>query len=355
MELIMQIPVTQTTHSKLPDVDWGHLEFGNHVADHLFICQYKNGEWQQPQIKPFENISLAPTALVLHYGQSIFEGMKAFRMLDGRVNIFRIDKHHQRLNASLDRMCMPSIPYDLFHTALQQLVKIDEAWVPEGDSAALYIRPLVFASEARFGVKVSEEYTFLIMTGPASTLYQKPIKVKAERHYIRAAKGGTGFAKCAGNYGGAFYPTQKAKAEGFDQVLWMDANEHNYIEESGTMNMLFVLDGKLVTPPLSDTILDGVTRDSLLTIAKDAGIVTEERSISINEVIVAIKEGKPVEVFGAGTAAVVAPVSAIGVDDELYQLPAYHQQSIMFQLKKKLEAIRTGHDADMYGWNCIVE
>lgn len=355
MEVMTGIPVKKASHSNVDEVNWKHLEFGKHVSDHMFICTYKNGEWQEPEIKPFQNISLSPIALVLHYGQSIFEGMRAFRMQDGHVNIFRIDKHHDRLNASLDRMCMPPVPYDLFAAGLYQLVKLDDAWVPEGENVALYIRPFVFASEAKFGVKVSEEYTFIIVTGPVPTLYIKPIKVKVERKYIRAAKGGTGYAKCSGNYGGAYYPTQKAKEEGFDQVLWMDAFEHEYIEESGTMNLMFVIDGKLITPPLSDSILDGITRDSLLTIAKDLKIEIEIRRIKINEIIKAIQDGKAVEAFGAGTAAVVAPISVIGVDGELYDLPAYSHNGIMFQLKRELEAIRTGRKADVNGWNFVVE
>lgn len=354
MEATLDIAVKRTNQSALSDVDWKDLAFGKYVSDHMFICPYKDGEWQDPQIQPFQNISLPPTTLALHYGQSVFEGMKAFRMHDGRVNIFRIGKHHERLNKSLERMCMPAIPYDLFAAALQQLVKVDEAWVPEGEDVALYLRPLVFASEGRFGVKVADEYLFIVLTGPVPTLYQKPIKIKAERQYIRAAKGGTGAAKCAGNYGGSFYATQKAKAEGFDNILWLDACEHVYVEESGTMNLLFVLDGRLVTPPVSDTILNGVTRDSLLTLAKDMGLTVEERKIGIDEITSAIREGKKVEAFGAGTAAVVAPIQAIGVDGELYELPATSSENIMFALKRRLEAIRSGRAADVYGWNSIV-
>lgn len=354
METVTDIAVKRTLKSSLPEVDWNDLQFGKYVSDHMFTCTYKDGEWQEPEIKPFQNISLAPTALALHYGQSIFEGMKAFRMQDGSINIFRIDKHHERMNASLHRMCMPSVPFDLFETALRQLVQTDAAWVPEGEEVALYIRPFVFATEARFGVKISEEYSFMIVTGPVPTLYQKPIKVKVEGHYIRAAKGGVGYAKCAGNYGGAFYPTQKGREEGFDQVLWTDAFEHQYFEESGTMNLMFAVDEKLITPPLSDSILDGITRDSLLTIAKDLGYKTEERKVSVKEILQALEEGRSVEAFGAGTAAVVAPISVIGVDGELYHLPTYGQGSVMFKLKKELEAIRTGRKADRYGWNYIV-
>ncbi len=350
----MTIPVEKTKHSRLHEVDWKALQFGKYVSDHMFICTYRKGDWQEPQIQPFQNISLSPTALALHYGQSIFEGMKAFRMQDGRINIFRIDKHFERINASLDRMCMPPIPYDLFITALQQLVAVDSAWVPEGEDVALYIRPFVFASEARFGVKVSDEYMFIIVTGPVPTLYQNSLKVKVERQYIRAATGGVGYAKCAGNYGGAFYPTQKAREEGFDQVLWTDAFEHEYFEESGTMNLLFVIDEKIITPPLSDSILDGVTRDSLLTIANDMGYAVEERKIGIREVVQALNEGRSVEAFGAGTAAVVAPLSVMGVDGELYHLPTYSNGSVMFKLKKALEAIRTGKAEDVWGWNYVI-
>jgi branched-chain amino acid aminotransferase len=218
----------------------------------------------------------------------------------------------------------------------------------------LYIRPLVFASEARLGVKVAEEYSFLIVTGPAQMLHQKAIKVKVERQFIRAAKGGTGYAKCAGNYGAAFYPTQKAKEEGYDQVLWTDAFEHEYFEESGTMNLMFVIDGKLITPPLSDSILDGVTRDSLLQIAQRLNIPVEERPVGITEFKKAFEQGRVTEVFGAGTAAVIAPIAVIGIDEELYQLPPYTNQSLHERLKQELEAIRSGRKEDVWKWNTVI-
>ncbi len=354
MEAILDIPVTKTKHSAIGEVDWKQLAFGKYVSDHMFICSYKHGAWQQPQIVPFQNISLPPTALALHYGQAVFEGMKAFCMQDGSVNIFRLQRHHERLNTSLHRLCMPSIPLDLFAGALHQLVEVDKAWVPQGEDVALYIRPLVFASEGRFGVKVADEYLFVVMTAPVPILYQKPIKVKVERHYIRAANGGTGYAKCAGNYGSAFYATQKAKEEGFDNVLWLDASEHEYIEESGTMNLMFVLDGKLVTPPLSDTILDGVTRDALLQLAHDLEIPVEERPISVTELLEGFRSGRLTEAFGAGTAAVIAPISTIGIDEKLYELSPYDENNTMFRLKKELESIRSGRADDRYGWNNIV-
>lgn len=354
MEAILDIPVTTAKHSRAGEVDWQNLQFGHHVSDHLFVCRYQNGVWDEAEIKPFQNLSLSPTTLALHYGQSVFEGMKAFRTVDGRVNIFRLHKHWERFNASLDRMCMPPVPYHLFEAALQGLVSVDEAWVPEGADTALYLRPFVFASEGKLGVKVSDEYLFVVVAGPVPTLYAKPIAVKVERRYIRAARGGTGAAKCAGNYGGAFYPTQKAREEGFDQVLWTDASEHEYVEESGTMNLLFAIDGTLITPPLSDSILDGVTRDSLLTLAEAMGISTEVRRIGVTEVVGAIEAGRSVEIFGAGTAAVVAPIGTVGVDGKRYHLPPYGKDSLMFRLKRELDAIRSGRTEDAFGWNSFV-
>ncbi len=355
MEAVSHISITPTLSSKINSVDWNNLEFGKYVSDHMFLCTYKNGAWQQPRILPFQNLSLAPTTLALHYGQSIFEGMKAFRMQDGNINIFRVAKHHERLNQSLERMCMPPVPLDLFRSALHELVRLDRAWVPATEHTALYLRPIVFASEARFGVKVSEEYTFLIVSGPAQVLHQKPIKVKVEQHYIRAAPGGTGYAKCAGNYGGAFYPTQKAREEGFDQVIWTDAFQHEYFEESGTMNLMFVIDGKLVTPPLSDSILDGVTRDSLLRIARRLGIPVEERPVGITEFKKAFAEKRITEAFGAGTAAVIAPIAVMAIGNTPYPLPAYSAQSLHMQLQQELETIRSGKKEDEWRWNSIVK
>lgn len=321
----------------------------------MFDCTYENGNWQNPAIKPFQDIMLSPLTLALHYGQSIFEGLKAYKLHDGRINIFRIDKHYDRLNRSLQRMCMPEVPYSLFEEGLEQLISIDKDWIPTGEDGALYIRPFIFASEAKFGVKVSDQYRFIIFTGPVSPAFQQPLKVKVERSFIRAAKGGTGYAKCSGNYGGAFYPTQKAREEGFDQVIWTDASTHEFIEESGMMNLMFVIDGTLVTPPLSDSILDGVTRDSLLQIAGSIGIKAQERPVSIRELIQAFEEEKISEAFGAGTAAVVAPIGLISIDGKDYELPAYSASSIHNQLKNELEAIRTGKKEDVFGWNHIVE
>jgi branched-chain amino acid aminotransferase len=353
MELLTEIRVSKTRYSRIQEVDFNHLEFGKHVSDHMLICDYANAEWHTPRILPYANLSLSPSTLALHYGQTVFEGMKAFRTEDGRINIFRIDKHYDRFVRSLERMCMPVIPKEIFTEGLLQLIELDKNWVPS-KPASLYLRPFMFASEAKFGVKVSGEYRFIIFTGPVPALFAQPIKVKVETEYIRAAKGGTGFAKCGGNYGGSYYATEKAKMEGYDQVLWTDAKENKYIEESGFMNVMFVLNDVLVTPPLSDSILEGVTRDSLLTLAKDLGYKTEERPISIHEVKEAFENGYITEAFGAGTAALVAPIGIINIQGVDYNLPGYDHTSVMNKLKHQLELIRAGEAEDVYGWNYIL-
>ena len=359
METMTDIKITRTKHSKLGEVDFNHLEFGKYTSDHMLVADFFHGEWSSPQIVPFANLSMSPTALALHYGQTVFEGMKAFRMSaglggkDGRVNIFRIDKHFERFNRSLKRMCMAEIPYEIFEEGMMQLVALDKNWVPGQEGSSLYIRPFMYASEARFGVKPSDEYRFIIFTGPVGQLFSRPVKMKVEREYIRAAKGGTGSAKCGGNYGGVMYPTKLAREEGYDNVIWTDARDHNYIEESGAMNLMFVIDGKLLTPPNSDSILDGVTKDSLLTIARDMGVEMEERAISVNEIRDAFKKGNITEAYCVGTAAVASPIEIIGIDGENYQIPV-NENGIVSKLKKKLDAIRYGTEEDIYKWNFVV-
>jgi branched-chain amino acid aminotransferase len=354
MEAIAGIKIRPTVHSRVTDTDLDNPGFGKYMSDHMFTSKYIDGEWMASQIIPFGDIMISPATLALHYGQSVVEGMKAFRMEDGRINIFRLEKHWQRLNLSLHRMCMPPVPNELFTEALRQLTNIDREWVPSAKDTAMYIRPFVFASEAKLGVKVSDEYTFIVIAGPVALIYPQPIKVKVERNFIRAAKGGTGFAKCCGNYGASFLPTHNARAEGYDQVLWTDAFEHKYIEESGTMNVMFVVEDKLVTPSLSDSILDGVTRDSLIVLAQEAGLIIEERKISVDELQLAFLNKTITEAFGAGTAAVIAPIDTIGIDGRDHHLPAYTESNIMFRLKRRLENIRSGVERDVFGWNNII-
>lgn len=355
MEVTTHIPVTRVKRSRIGEVDFDQLEFGKFISDHMLVCDYANGEWQQPQVVPFTNLSMSPSTLALHYGQTVFEGMKAFRMHDGRINVFRPGRHYDRFVRSLDRMCMAAPPREIFSEGLLKLIELDKAWVPKQSGYALYLRPFVYASEARFGVKVSDEYRFIVFTGPVPELFAKPIRLKVETGYIRASRGGTGFAKCGGNYGGAFYPTQEARKQGYDQVLWTNGREDDpCIEESGSMNIMFVIDNVLVTPSLSDSILDGVTRDSLLTLAADMGISVEERPVSVAELEKAFRAKTITEAFGAGTAAVVAPVQTIHINGIDFHLPQYSHENVLFKVKQKLERIRTGLEEDTKGWNTII-
>ncbi len=354
MEMLTGINIKRTIHSKIREVDFANLEFGKYIADHMLICDYYEGEWQEPKIVPFANLSLRPDTLALHYGQTVFEGMKAFRMQEGTINIFRIDKHHERFNRSLYRMCMPGMPEEIFVEGLKQLVKLDGDWVPAHPEHSLYLRPFMYASETRLGVKPANEYRFIIFTSPVQSVFGKPVRIKVETEFIRAARGGTGFAKCGGNYGGSFLPTQLAKKQGYDQVLWTGGKNNRYIEESGMMNAMFVIKDSLITPPLSDSILDGVTRDSLLTLAEITGINTEVRPVSVDELKAAFIDNIITEAFGAGTAAVVAPIEAIGIDGIDFPLPDYTEKSVHNILKQKLHRIRTGLDADLYKWNTVI-
>jgi len=347
--------IQKVEKSRISEIDFDHLDFGKYVSDHMFTATYENGEWQNPEIKPFGAITMAPTALALHYGQTVFEGMKAFRMKDGNISIFRLDSHYDRFCKSMERMCIPVIPFQLFADGIKALVELDKDWVPSADGASLYLRPFVFASEERFGVKISDEYKFIIFAGPVGPYYVKPLRVKVEDHYIRAAHGGTGFAKCAGNYGGAFYPTKKAKEEGFDQVLWTDGSPELNIEESGTMNVMFVIENTLCTPPLSDSILNGITRDSYLHLAKDLGINAKEYQLNAQILIDAFKDGTIKEAFGVGTAAVAAPIQTINIKGKDYDLPKTDANSFSQRAKKLLTDIRTGVSPDKYNWNTILK
>lgn len=350
----IEIPVNRVSQSRLSQIDFNNLDFGKYTADHMLVAEYDNGQWGAPKIVPFAEISLSPTSLVLHYAQTVFEGMKAFKMADGKVSIFRMQKHYQRFLKSLERMCMPAIPEDIFKEGIKQLVKTDAAWIPGTEGGALYLRPFMIATESRLGVKISDKYLFMVVTSPVGPYYAKPLNMKIETEYVRAAEGGTGFAKCGGNYGASFLPTQLARQQGFDQVLWTDAKEHKYLDEAGTMNVMFVIDGKLTTPPLSTSILDGVTRDSILTLAPEMGIAAEQRRITVEELETALQQGRVTEAFGAGTAAVVAPIQTISIRGNSYQLPAWSNDSFMVRVKKQLNDIRVGTAPDAKQWNTVV-
>ena len=348
------IRITRAPKSNIEKVDFSDLEFGKHMADHMLVAVYENGDWGTPEILPFGDLSFSPAMLALHYGQAIFEGMKAFRMNDGNITIFRPEKHHQRFLRSLDRMCMPAIPKEIFVDGLTELVRLDQNWCPGTHGSSLYLRPLSFASEARLGVKIADRYHFIIMTSPAGMYQPKPYKLKVETEYARTVEGGTGFAKCAGNYGGAYYPTREAVRQGYDQLLWTDGKEHKYIDEVGMMNVMFLIDGKLVTPQLNTAILEGITRDSILTLARDMGITVEERRITVNEIEKAFRQNSISEAFGTGTAAVVSPIATINISGTDYAVTEPNAESFQLRAKKLLHDMRMGTVPDKYGWNHII-
>jgi branched-chain amino acid aminotransferase len=344
------IKITRTTNSRLSSVDFENIPFGRVFSDHMFIADYKDGAWQSGQIVPFGPFSIHPACLGLHYGQSIFEGMKASRMHDGTPCLFRPEMHARRINASAARLCMPDFPENFFVEAVQTLVQVDKDWIPPAEGSALYIRPLMFANGEFFGVRPSDTYRMLIFTGPVGPYYPKPVSLLAEEKYVRAAIGGVGEAKAAGNYGAALLPAKLAQEQGYDQVLWLDAKEFKYTQEVGTMNIFFVIDGVVCTPSTVGTILKGITRDSILTILRDKGIPVEERMISIDEVVESHKAGKLQEVFGAGTAAVVAHVDKIKYRDLVMELPPMEDRYIGEMVKTEINGMRSGRLPDVYNW-----
>lgn len=345
------IQITKTQASRLSEVDFDNLPFGSVFSDHMLVAHYKNGVWEKASIQPYGNISLSPATSMIHYGQSIFEGMKAFRTSNGEVLIFRPEKNWERINQSAERMCMPGIPKGIFMDGLRQLINLDRNWVPTKEGSSLYIRPFLFGTDAMLGVRPSESYTFMIITSPVGPYYSKPLHLKIETEYTRAALGGVGFAKAAGNYGAAMYPAKMAQQQGIDQLIWTDAKEHKFLEEAGTMNMMVVLDNKLLTPPLKSTILPGVTRDSFLTLARDAGYEVEERRISIEEVIQGVREGRLQELFGVGTAATTAQVIKLSFGDETFELPPVEGREISNKIGKALIDIKKGDALDVKSWN----
>jgi branched-chain amino acid aminotransferase len=353
--LTAPIEIQRVTKSRLSTIDFNNLGFGNHISDHMLVVDYSDGQWQEPKIMPYGDMQLSPAMLALHYGQSVFEGMKAFKNDKGVITVFRPQRHHKRLLKSLERMCMPAISEELFIDSLKALIEVDADWIPTTEGSSLYLRPFVFADEAKLGVKIADHYKFMIITSPVGPYFAKPVRLKVEEEFVRAAEGGTGFAKCAGNYGGAFYPTMLAQKQGFDQVLWTDAKEHKYIDESGAMNVMFVLNGKLVTPKLSTSLLDGVTRDSILTLAQSLGIEKEERRISVAEIEEAFKNKTLSEAFGVGTAAVVSQIASINIHGTDYALPPVDEKSFQLRAKKKLNEIRMGVSPDVNGWNYLVK
>ncbi len=350
MLMVHEIKITRTDASRFAEVDFDNIPFGRVFSDHMFIADYSNGQWQNPRIVPFGNFEIHPALMALHYGQSIFEGMKASKGSDGQVYLFRPEMHARRLNHSARRICMPEFPEELFLEALQNLVALDQNWIPTNEGSALYIRPFMFATDEFIGVRPSETYRLIIFTCPVGPYYPKPVRLWVEQHYVRAVNGGTGEAKAAGNYGGALYPAKMAQERGFDQVMWMDAHEFKYIQEVGTMNIFFVVGDTVLTPATDGAILKGITRDSILTILRSKGYTVEERPITIDEIVDAHEASTLREAFGAGTAAVVSHVEAIGYEGMTMTLPPIETRIIGEMVKNEINGIRAGLIPDTYGW-----
>lgn len=351
LEETLNVKVTQTTHSHIDQVDWDNLPFGKIFSDHMLVMDYKDGEWQQPEIVPFGNLSLHPATSAIHYGQSIFEGMKANRSENGDILIFRPDMNALRFRESCERMCMPVVPDDMFVELVRKTVEVDANWVPDREGYSLYVRPFMFATDEFVGIRPSETYKFIIFTCPVGAYYSEPVNVKIEEFYTRASVGGVGRAKTAGNYGASLYPAKQGQLKGFHQLVWTDGIEHKYIEESGTMNIIFVIDGKLITPSEdADTILRGVTKRSVLDIAKHWNIPVEERRVSVEEIVTAMRNGTLQDAFGAGTAATIAHIAKIGYRDEVFSLPPIEGREISNRIRNYLDDLKAGKIEDTFGW-----
>lgn len=343
------IAIEQVKQSKINQIDFDNLSFGNVFTDHMLVCDYKNGAWETPKVVPYQPITLDPSSKIFHYGQSIFEGMKAYKDTEDSIWLFRPLENQKRLNISAKRLAIPEIPEDYFMEGLKALLKLEKDWIPQNEGSSLYIRPFVFASGQGFHASPADEYKFIIACAPSGAYFSGKVKVLIEEKYSRSANGGVGYAKAGGNYAGQFYPTQLAVAQGYNQVIWTDDNTHEYIEEAGAMNIFIRINDTLITGPTSDRILDGITRRSILKIAKDENIKTEVRKITVAEVVAAAKDGSLKEMFGAGTAAVISPISGFGFRDTDYDLPEI-EDSIASRLKKRITDIQYNRAEDTFGW-----
>ncbi|GAB4240905.1 MAG: branched-chain amino acid aminotransferase [Ekhidna sp.] len=346
----LDIHIEKTASSKLTSTDFDNLAFGKTFSDHMFIAEYKNGDWQDLRITPYQNISISPANATLHYAQSIFEGLKAHKSENGEILVFRPEANARRLIKSANRMCMPAVPEELFLEAIDALISLDKDWVPSKPGTSLYIRPFQFADDPFIGVRPSETYKFMVITGPVGRYYSEPVKVKIETHFTRASKGGVGAAKTAGNYAASLYPAKQAQAQGYHQLVWTDGSKHEYIEESGTMNIMFVINDTLITPPTSDSILPGITRESALILARDWGMNVEERPVKVSEIIEAIENGNLTEAFGIGTAATVSHIKTIGFEGTDYELSPVEKRPVSTKILDELTKIKMGVAKDKFGW-----
>ncbi|WP_299009572.1 branched-chain amino acid aminotransferase [uncultured Tenacibaculum sp.] len=345
----MNIDIELIQESKIDAVDFNNLAFGRIFSDHMLVCDFKDGEWKTPQIMPYGPMTFEPSARVFHYGQAVFEGMKAYKDDNDDVFLFRPDENFHRINKSGERLAMPPVPENVFMEGLKKLLEIDDAWIKKGFGNSLYIRPFIIASEGAISASPAEEYKFIIICSPAQSYYAGEVRVLFAEKYSRSADGGVGFAKAAGNYAAQFYPTSLAHKEGYQQIVWTDANTHEYLEEAGTMNVFFRIGDKLVTAPTSDRILDGVTRKSIIQLAQDNNIEVEVRRVSVTEVKEAARKGELKEIFGSGTAAVINPIKGFKHQDETFELPDMEDSYAAF-FKEKLLGIQYNKLEDKHNW-----
>ncbi|BFP42274.1 branched-chain amino acid aminotransferase [Flavobacteriaceae bacterium GF1] len=343
------IAIEKSTTTKIHEVDFNNLSFGSVYTDHMLVSDYKNGTWSVPKIIPYQPIALDPASKIFHYGQSIFEGMKAYKDQEGQVWLFRPKDNHARLNKSAERMAIPELPQEYFMEGLTTLLELEKDWIPQSPGSSLYVRPFMFASGTGLHASPADEYKFLIALAPSGAYFSGKVKVLIEETYARAANGGVGYAKAGGNYAAQFYPTKLAADQGYQQVVWTDDHNHEYIEEAGAMNIFIRINDTLLTAPTSDRILDGITRKSILELAEDMGIETEVRKIKVSEVVEAVENGTLKEMFGAGTAAVISPISAFGYKGEEYVLPEL-AHSYASTLKTKITDIQYNRTEDKFGW-----
>ena len=353
----MNITVNRTSTPK--EKPWGKtLGFGNYFTDHMFIMDYTEGKgWHDARIVPFENLSLSPAAMVFHYAQEMFEGMKAYKTADGEALLFRPQKNIERMNRTNERLCIPQIDPDDALQAIKAIVDADRDWIPDGEGTSLYIRPFIIATDPHLGVRPAKNYIFCIILSPVGAYYPEginPVKIYVEDEYVRAVKGGIGFAKAGGNYAASLRAQKKAYDLGYTQVLWLDGVEREYIDEVGTMNVFFVIDGELITPALEGSILPGVTRDSVINLAKYFGIKVTERKLSINEVYAAAKAGKLDEAFGSGTAAVISPMGELNRDGDIIIINDGKIGPLSQKLYDTLTDIQWGRAEDKFGWTVKV-
>jgi branched-chain amino acid aminotransferase len=344
------ISIEKVQQSRVDSVDWDNLPFGEVFSDHMFVSDYKDGVWTNDRIVPFGHFTMHPASMALHYGQAIFEGMKASKLEDGTPVLLRPEEHAKRINASARRMMMAEFPEDRFVEAIEKLVKMDAAWIPQKKGSALYLRPYMFATDEFIGVRPSRTYRFCIFTAPVGPYYVKPVNLVVEQKYVRAVPGGTGEAKAAGNYAGSLLPAFEAQQRGFDQVLWMGGPNMEQVQEVGTMNVFFVINGEVVTPMTDGAILKGITRKMFLQILADKDIKTTERVITIDEIVAAHADGSLTEMFGAGTAAVVSHVASLTYGEDKMEFPPLEERKVGNMLKTHIDGLRFGTVEDKHGW-----